>query len=61
MLTTAFPPIDDLIREAVGAQDETALGRRYIEQDEFAVVEVFLVAYFGLRGVFGAGKRKPAQ
>ncbi len=42
MLTTAFPPIDDLIREAVGAQDETALGRRYLEQDEFVVVEDFL-------------------
>jgi len=44
MLTTAFPPIDDLIREAVGAQDETALGRRYLEQDEFVVVEDFLPA-----------------
>ena len=42
MSTTAPISIDGAIREAVQKQDEAALQRRYIGQDEFVVVEDFL-------------------
>jgi len=44
MLTTASHSIDELIGEAVNAQDEAALGRKYTAQDEFVIVEDFLPA-----------------
>jgi 2OG-Fe(II) oxygenase superfamily len=42
MTPTATLPINDSIRTAIAEQDEATLRRRYIEQDEFVVVEDFL-------------------
>ncbi len=44
MLTTATHSIDELIRAAVGKQDEAELRRQYSAQDEFVVVPDFLPA-----------------